>query len=81
MKTVDALNYFGGNTALTSILGLSSGAISQWGDFPPDLRQLQIEKLSRGVLKAESYLTPKRPKNGCEKSKKQADRLPMGINT
>ena len=57
MKTEHALKHFGGNTALTSILGLTSGAISQWGEYPPPLRQLQLEKLSKGKLKAEQELT------------------------
>jgi len=62
MKTETALKHFGGNVALTSILGLSNGAISQWGEFPPGFRQLQLEKLSKGKLKAEANLMPKASK-------------------
>ena len=69
MKTKDALNHFGGNSELTALLGLSTGAISQWGECPPDLRQLQIEKLSGGELKAEKNILPARAKKNSNRSK------------
>ena len=53
MKTLDAINHYGSNGALTAALGLSSGAISQWSEYPPDNRQLQIERITLGALKAE----------------------------
>jgi len=34
-------------------LGISSGAISQWGDAVPIARQLQLERITLGALKAE----------------------------
>lgn len=70
MKTEQALKHFGSNTALTSILGLSSGAISQWGEYPPSFRQLQLEKLSDGTLKAEPNLIPYQTKNKSEGAKR-----------
>lgn len=69
MKTLDALNYAGGNTKLSELLGLSSGAISQWGEYPPDLRQLQIEAVSGGALKAEAGLLPKKVSRTKQKNK------------
>lgn len=62
MKTEQALKHFGGNTKLTELLGLSSGAISQWGEYPPPLRQVQIEALSGGALKADKAILPQRAK-------------------
>jgi transcriptional repressor of cell division inhibition gene dicB len=62
MKTADALKHFGSNTALTQALGLSTGAVSQWGEYPPAFRQLQIEKLTRGRLKAEEHIVPAKQK-------------------
>jgi len=53
MKTQDAITHAGGSLKLSRLLGLSSGAISQWGDFPPDNRQLQLERITLGALKAE----------------------------
>jgi DNA-binding transcriptional regulator YdaS (Cro superfamily) len=53
MKTSEAIHHYGSNVALTAALGLSAGAISQWGEFPPDARQLQIERMTLGAIKAE----------------------------
>lgn len=55
MKTQTAIDFYGSNVALTAALGLSSGAVSQWGEYPPNARQLQIEKLTLGALKAEPH--------------------------
>lgn len=76
MKTADALKHFGGNTKLTALLGLSTGAISLWGECPPPLRQLQIESLSGGVLKADKSILPqkaKKSRGGINSTKKQED--------
>lgn len=53
MKTQDAITYAGGSLKLAQLLSLTSGAISQWGEYPPDNRQLQIERVTLGALKAE----------------------------
>jgi predicted transcriptional regulator len=56
MKTEEAIKYAGSVTELASLLGITAGAVSQWGDYPPDGRQLQLEQLSkktRNKLKAE----------------------------
>lgn len=53
MKTDDAIKYAGSVTELAHLLGITAGAISQWGDYPPDGRQLQLERITRKKLKAE----------------------------
>jgi transcriptional repressor of cell division inhibition gene dicB len=53
MKTQDAIDHFGSATALANAVGATIGAVSQWGDFPPGGRQMQIQHLTRGKLKAE----------------------------
>lgn len=53
MKTTDAIVHFETATKLAGGIGVTVGAISQWGDYPPDRRQLQIERLTKGKLKAE----------------------------
>lgn len=53
MTTDDAIKFAGGTTALALMLRITPGAISQWGEYPPDNRQLQIQKLTRKQLKAE----------------------------
>jgi hypothetical protein len=51
MKTKEAVKYFRGASLLASAINVTPAAISQWGKYPPDKRQLQIERIS--TLKAE----------------------------
>ena len=54
MKTDDAIKFFGGKKIeLAKALGLSPSAITQWGETVPELRQFQLERLTKGKLKAE----------------------------
>lgn len=53
MKTTDAIKFAGGATSLAGLLRITPGAISQWGEYPPDRRQIQLEKLSKSLLSAE----------------------------
>jgi hypothetical protein len=52
MKTEEAKTHFKGVSGLAAALKLTPAAISQWGEYPPDMRQLQIERIT-GTLKAE----------------------------
>lgn len=54
MKTQAAIDHAGATGALAALLGITSAAVSQWGEFPPDARQLQIERVTLGALKAEA---------------------------
>lgn len=54
MKTDDAIKHFGGKKIdLARALDLSPSAITQWGDIVPLLRQYQLERITKGKLKAE----------------------------
>lgn len=54
MKTENAVEHFGSQLQLAQALGMHQSTISKsWGDFPPPLRQLQIEALTGGKLRAE----------------------------
>lgn len=53
MKTSDVLNFYGTQTRVAAELGIDQSSVSGWGDYPPGLRQLQIERLTKGKLKAE----------------------------
>lgn len=53
MTKDDAVKHFGSQTALAAALQMNQSTISTWGSFPPELRQLQIEALTAGLLKAE----------------------------
>lgn len=59
MKTSDAVRYFGTQAALAKALGIKRQSINDWGDTVPLARQYQIERMTRGKLKApavESYV-------------------------
>lgn len=53
MKTETAILHFGGQTALAAALGITQPSVCEWGEYPPDRRQLQLERLTRGALRAE----------------------------
>ncbi len=53
MTTEQAIKHFGGQTALARVLGLKQSTVAKWPPFPPELRQLQIEAATGGVLRAE----------------------------
>ena len=53
MKTSDVIEYYGTQTAVAIALGIRQPSVNEWGEYPPDARQLQIEKLTRKALKAE----------------------------
>ena len=52
MKTADAIAVFGNASALAKALGINRAAVPQWGETVPPLRQLQIQQLTLGKLKA-----------------------------
>lgn len=52
MKKQEAIDHFRGVSKLAAALGLYPAAVSQWGEYPPALRQLQIARLVP-ALKAE----------------------------
>ncbi len=54
MRTYDAVRFFGGPTALARALGIEPPSIYSWGKTVPPLRQLQLELLTRGKLKADA---------------------------
>jgi hypothetical protein len=56
MKTEDAISYFGSRYAIALALDIAPPSVYRWGDVVPDLRQLQLERLTRGVLKANAHL-------------------------
>lgn len=59
MTTVQAIKWAGGTQVkLAERLGIKQPSVGGWGKFPPAIRQLQIERLSRGKLKAEPGVIP-----------------------
>lgn len=54
MTKDDAIAALGGTqAALAEALGMTQGSVSLWGEYPPPLRQLQIEALTGGKVRAE----------------------------
>lgn len=54
MTKDEAITWAGTQVKLGAALGVSQGTVAGWGEYPPALRQLQIEALSAGALRAES---------------------------
>lgn len=66
MTTQEAINYYGGTQQkLAAALGITQASVSEWGEYPPNLRQLQLERLSKGKLRAEPGILSVRRKNEC----------------
>lgn len=53
MRTQFAIDYYGGRTGLAKALGIDRTAICHWGEEVPELRQYQLQVLTKGALVAE----------------------------
>lgn len=52
MTKLEAIAFYNGNvSALARALDIDPSTVYSWGDYPPDTRQLQLERLTE--LKAE----------------------------
>ena len=67
MKTEAAVTFFsagqdtrGAKSKITKLLGLSSGAISQWGEVVPEGQAYKLESLTKGRLKVDPTLYQKK---------------------
>lgn len=45
MRTTDAINRAGSASALADLLGITGGAVSQWGELVPQARVWQLQLL------------------------------------
>lgn len=52
METKAAIQHYGTQRALAEALGISQASVSLWGDIVPPLRQIQLERLTEGTLRA-----------------------------
>ena len=62
MKTADAIKLFKTQEALAEQLGIRQPSVARWvktGEMPP-LRQLQLEVVTGGALKADKSILPKK---------------------
>lgn len=53
MKTADAIKHYGSKTKIAQALGITRGAVSQWGENVPEAQAMKLERLTGGVLSAE----------------------------
>lgn len=65
MTTQEAIEYYGGTQQkLADAIGITQASVSEWGEYPPPIRQLQLQQLSGGRLKAQpGLLLPKRKRH------------------
>jgi DNA-binding transcriptional regulator YdaS (Cro superfamily) len=54
MTTQEAVRFYGTQRALAEALHIKQSSVAEWGEYPPALRQLQIERATKNKLKAES---------------------------
>lgn len=57
-----AITYYGSQAALSDALGIKQPSVADWGEYPPALRQIQLERLTAGKLRAEPECFPSEPK-------------------
>jgi DNA-binding transcriptional regulator YdaS (Cro superfamily) len=77
MNTKDAIDFFGSQEALAEQLGIKQPSVAGWvksGEVPP-LRQLQLEVITGGSLKADKSILPKK------KVKPQPAKVNVQLNT
>lgn len=56
----EIVEYFGSQAAIARALGIKPPSVSQWArDGVPELRQFQIERLTRGALRAAEQFSAK----------------------
>lgn len=58
MLKKDAIAHFGTQEALAGALGIKTQSITTWPDRVPSLRQLQLERITEGKLKADPSILP-----------------------
>ena len=53
MKTDEAVKFFGGKKQLADALGVWPQVIYQWGEYPPQARQYELQVKTENALIAE----------------------------
>ncbi len=57
MKTKDAIELAGNAKALSELLGITQGAVSQWGDEVPQAREWQLRLIKPQWFRQKPKLT------------------------
>ena len=56
MTTDEAIKHYGTQQKLADALGIKQGSVAGWSEYPPAIRQLQLQQVTKGKLKAEPGL-------------------------
>lgn len=72
MKTVNAIAYYETTAALAAVLEVTSGAISQWGEYVPEWVASRLEKETQGKLKYDHVFYKKLARMEKEARRKKA---------
>lgn len=59
LRTDDAIRHFLTTTNLARALGISHSAVSGWGEMVPEGRAFELEVITGGALKAQSWRAKK----------------------
>ena len=59
MKTTDAISHFGSKAKLAAALGINPVSIYSWHEAVPKARQYELERITKGKLKADWPVVPK----------------------
>lgn len=64
MTKDEVIAHFGSQAAAAEALGIKQPSVANWGDPLPELRQLELERLTKGALRAgpecDKYRVPDR---------------------
>lgn len=53
MTKHEAIEFYKTQVNLAAALGISQSSVAEWGEYPPAIRQIQLERITRGKLRAE----------------------------
>lgn len=59
MTKGDVIRFFGTQQAVADALGIKQSSVAEWGEYPPEARQLQIHRVTAGKLRAEQGVIDK----------------------
>ncbi|MBV7434520.1 Cro/Cl family transcriptional regulator [Cardiobacteriaceae bacterium TAE3-ERU3] len=56
MYKQDVISYFGSQVAVADALGIGKAGVSLWGEVVPELRAMQLERLTDGKLRYDASI-------------------------
>jgi hypothetical protein len=59
MTKQEAIDFFGTQVALARALDITQSSVAEWGVYPPEPRQLQLQRVTGGQLRAEADVLAK----------------------